>query len=136
MDNNPYQAPRDVTSANGDALKGPSIAALIISVLAIGGSAIPFVASMMLRTVLIDLDRPDLERNARDALLASALWFAFGVTGVIVHFGLRRRRQRWLAIAWSIAAIASFIFAPLGVILLMRLRRTELWNSFNMPKAL
>jgi hypothetical protein len=135
MDSNPYQAPSDATGAEGDLLKGPAVAVLIVSLLAIVGSVVSFVASVMLWRVVIDLERPALERDVRDGLIASGLWFAFGVTGIIVHVALRMRRQRWLAIAWSIAAIASFFFAPLGVFLLMRLWRKDVWTSFARTAA-
>jgi hypothetical protein len=132
---NPYQAPSDATGAEGDLLKGPAVAVLVVSILAIAGSVIPLVASMVLWRIVIDLDRPDLERDVRDGLIASGLSFAFGVTGIIVHVALKMRRQRWLAIVWSIAAIASFILAPLGVFLLMRLWRKDVWTSFARAAA-
>ncbi|MEX2174891.1 MAG: hypothetical protein WD872_11055 [Pirellulaceae bacterium] len=133
MSDNPYKSPGETQSNDetaGDPLRGLAIASFIVSSLAIVASVVQVVASIVLLKMLADLDRPELEREVTSGLLTAGLWFVFGVSGIIVARGMRQRRRRWLVIAWSIAAIASCLLSPLGALVLMRLWRKDVWNSF------
>ena len=134
MGDNPYESPQgsDPTSmTSGDPLRGPAFACLIVSILAICGSFLALGASLVFLKVLADLDRPELQREVRDGFIAAAFWFAFGVSGVFVAVNMRKRRRRWLVIAWSVVAIGTVMLSPLGIVLLMRLWRKDVWQCFK-----
>jgi hypothetical protein len=102
----------------------------VVSTLAIIGSLIEFGSAILLLMMVADLDDARLAKHFTRSALASGLWFVFGIVGFFVAIDLRKRRRPWLAVAWSIASIFSCVFSPVGVILLMRLRRPPIWNSF------
>ena len=137
MGEDPYESPQVSEAASEtpvDPLRGPALACLIVSILAICGSILALGALLVVLKMLADLDRPEverLEREVRDGFIAAAFWFAFGVSGICVAVNMRKRRRRWLVIAWSIVAIGSVMLSPLGIILLMRLWRKDVWQYFK-----
>jgi hypothetical protein len=131
---NPYESPQSVQAGQrpvANPLKGPAIAALIVSVLAIGGAVIGLVCSVILLMMMADLDLPQNGGDFVEGILTSAFWLTFGLAGIAVWASMRRRRRRWLIIAWSLVAICSLLLAPLGAIVLIRLRRKDVWDSFS-----
>jgi hypothetical protein len=60
-----------------------------------------------------------------------ARWIGFGVLACFVAYCMRRRRNRWVVTIASIVGLVTCIPAPLAAIILMRMRRKEVWGSFD-----
>jgi len=136
MQQNPYESPRDIKGlerVSADPLRGPSIACLIVSTLAICGSVVGFVLSLRFLMLMREFERPEFERDAFEGIWASVFWFLLGISGLVVAHSMRHRHRKWLIVVWAIVASATCVLSPLGLIVLMRLWRTDVWNSFNRP---
>jgi hypothetical protein len=133
MDLNPYESPREAISIPfSDALRGPALACQIVSVLAIAWSLIIFGEAVLVLATTPNqgFDAEGLFDLTVGGFLPASLWLIFGIAGIVVGKSIKRRRRRSLVILWSLASILSCFFSPVGIILLMRLRRPAIWSSF------
>jgi hypothetical protein len=130
MNTNPYEAPSYIEPIQVDPLRVPGIACRVIGVLGLLWAAILCVLACveyrMVQQGEYWTEYPGWEL-ARDATtLTSVSLLTLGAA-----WAIHTRRHRWLVIAAGCVGVLTCFGAPFAVVLLMRVWRKEVWNSFG-----
>lgn len=65
-------------------------------------------------------------------IVYSTCWtIALSVLALFVAWSMSARRNKWIVLLSSVVGILLCLPAPLAVVILMRLRHKEIWNSFD-----
>lgn len=133
MNLNPYQPPVQQSSeaAVADPLRLPAMGCLVAAGLGIACAGWMVYQSMSLLELAREYDS-DKALNAAWELSYSAAWtFALCILAIFVAWSLASRRNKWIVLLSSLVGIALCLPAPLAAIILLRLRRQEVWKSFG-----
>jgi hypothetical protein len=132
MSVNPYESPVDDSlSKPTDPLRFPAIGCFVAAILG-------FLWSIWMLYVTATFFELARRYEAREAaaegwdMLQSTGWLVLlCILALFVAWSMHNRRNRLLVLISSIAGIFLCLPAPLAAVILMRLRRKEVWESFH-----
>ena len=134
MSINPYEPPQGISvEAPSDPLGWPALGCLVGSVAGMAWAAGMAGLAVYFLRMADELETPRLLQEGRDLLLAAGCLVLLCLLAAAAGYSIRHRRRRWLVVAAVVIGLTPFaMFAiPLAAIIAMRLRRPEVWNSFN-----
>gem|GEM_PF-6101403 len=130
MTDNPYQSPATIEEPiPADPLRGPALGCLVTGgiLLAISLFGI-FVAQVVYHS-------ERMPEEVRKAAAEESRFFIFrivlSVLALFVAYSLTRRRNRYSIMLASGLGIILCLPAPLAAIILLRMRRPEVWSTFD-----
>ncbi|MGV3608868.1 MAG: hypothetical protein ACO1RA_20865 [Planctomycetaceae bacterium] len=72
-------------------------------------------------------------QRINEAFLETSVSILFGLLALFIAWSMYSRRNRWTVYCSSILGMVLCAPAPLAVIIFLRIRRKEVWDSFDKP---
>ena len=136
MEPNPYESPVATPSLPKipNLLLLPAIGCIFLGIIAFLPSA-RFITEGAWYLTYRYLTFPGLpmegDKEAWELVRVGATGMGFTVSALGVAWCLLRRRHKWLIIAGAVLGTLLVIPAPVTVLILMRMRSREIWESFG-----
>jgi hypothetical protein len=130
---NPYQTPIDAVESSKreyDPLRFPAIGCLAGGLLGaiIGVAHLAF--SIYLLRLMQQAENYEAVEQARKMAIQTWWFIGLSLLAIVTAVCIFWRQARWLVILSSIVGVATCLPAPLAVVVIMRLWRKDVWNSF------
>ena len=134
MDENPYHPPAEASELSerqSDPLRLPAIGCIGSGMLGVVLAICQFVFSLQFLRLAKQAESLRAINEAHEMTMGSYGMAGLSLLALVSAVCIFRRRFRWLVIASGVVGIVTCIPAPLAVIVLMRLWKKDVWNSFG-----
>lgn len=127
---NPYESPGigDPTP-QGDLLKLPAWGCLVSGVILLVFSVIAFCYWQFAYGMA--KGNPDIQAMMVKEIYHFVRTFGFSLLAIFVAWCLWQRKNRWTVVVSSILGLITCVPGPLAAIILLRMRRREVWEQFD-----
>lgn len=141
---NPYQSPSPESQSSttesskkkSQPLRWPAFGCLITGSILLTMNVAQLYILWNLHTVMRAFnDKGATQRVQRinDAFLESSIAILFSILALFIAWSMYTKRNRWTVYCSSILGMVLCVPAPLAVIIFLRIRRKEVWDSFDKP---
>ena len=130
MQPNPYQSPAEASLSAPNPLRLPAFGCIILGVLAIVPS-IFLLAEFGYRLTVEYLSPHGIIKDDLDNATDGILGVVFSVAAFVMAGCMFIRKHRWLIDLGALLGTLLIVPAPVTVLILMRMRQKEVWDSFN-----
>ena len=134
MQPNPYQSPAGAPPSAPNLLRLPAFGCIILGILAIVPSL--FLLAGFGYLLVVEYLSPygvssDNLQIARMAITDGVLGVTFALAAFVMARAMFTRKYRWLIVLGALLGSLLIVPAQVTVLILMRIRRKEVWDSFN-----
>ena len=134
MVENPYKSPaeaQEVAVAHGDALRWPAIGCVGSALVGIAFASYQLAFYMSIIEIARRSASNQAIENANEMLYGSYVWAGLSILAIVAAVCMLARRGRWFVLTTSVVGVAVCIPAPLAIVVLMRVWRKDVWDSFR-----
>lgn len=143
MTSNPYQPPSEpsqvaskpLREGGEDPLRGPAYGCFFAALLMIFGAVVNFGMYWPHLKHGQRIGNEQIVEAAWREVVDAVLGFTLCILAFAVAWSMLRRRNRWLVAGSSVLGLFLCLPAPLAAVVLLRLRRKEVWESFERTQA-
>lgn len=130
---NPYQAPAEQSHepAPADPLRLPAIGCVVSAALGFGCAAwILYIATTFFE-LAAKYESAGALKEAWGDVYSACFTVALCILALFVAWSMSTRRNKWIVLLSSLLGLVLCFPAPLAAIILLRLRRKDVWDSFS-----
>lgn len=141
---NPYQTPSLESQSSGTesseqkskSLRWPAFGCLITGCLWLTMNVVQMYILWNLYTAMRAFNDEKATQKVQriyEAFLETSVAILFGLLALFIAWSMYAKRNRWTVYCSSILGMGLCTPAPLAVIIFLRIRRKEVWDSFDKP---
>ena len=130
MQPNPYQSPAEASPSAPNPLRLPAIGCIVLGMLFLFPSLF-LIAEFGYRLTFEHHSPRGISKDGLELATDGILGLVFSLAAFVMAGFLFIRKYRWLIVAGAMLGTLLIVPAPVTVLILMRMRRKEVWDSFN-----